>query len=82
MTNADTPFLTVNGIIDDPVNPFTHMPITYNDKKDNQLIYNSFEFDVNFNNGTKFKDPKGYWLTVHGNIWDDDNWSIYEYEPS
>ena len=82
MTNADTPFLAVNGLIDNPVNPFTDMPITYNDKKDDQLIYNSYKFDVNFSNGTKFNDPDGYWLAVNNNIWDDENWSIYEGEPT
>lgn len=82
MTNADTPFLAVNGIIDNPVNPFTDMPITYNDKKDDQLIYNSYKFDVNFSNGTKFNDPDGYWLAVNNNIWDDENWSIYEGDPT
>ena len=75
MTNADTPYLAVNGVVDNPINPFTGMPITYNDKSDDQLIYVSQKFNVVTNNGTQFEDPSGYWLTIHDNIWDDENWA-------
>ena len=83
MTNADTPFLTLNGIIDDPVNPYTGNPITEYDKTGEHLIYISEAWNVNFNNGTQFEDPEGYWLRFEGdNIFDDSNWHYYEGEPN
>ena len=78
MTNANTPYFAVNGIIDNPVNPFTNVPIVRNSDNEEQLIYTSHQFSVVLNNGTTYKDPNGQWLTVHGNIWDDDNWSVYD----
>ena len=81
MTNADTPYLALDGVIEDPVNPFTGNPITAEDKSVDQLIYVSHKWNTITNNGTRFKDPEGYWLLVHDNIWDDDNWSKLDGEP-
>ena len=82
MTNADTPYLAVNGIVDNPVNPFTNKPILYNDHTGEFVVYCSNIDNVLFNHGTKYKESDGYWLTVHDNIWDDDNWSLYEGETT
>ena len=81
MTNADTPFLTLNGVIDDPVNPFSGNPITEFDKTGEHLIYITQEWNVNFNNGYQFSDdPGNFWLRFSGsNIRDDDSWSYYDY---
>ena len=38
MTNADVPYLATNGIIDNPVNPFTGNPITMDGVHDMPLI--------------------------------------------
>lgn len=81
MTNADTPFMAVNGVIEDPVNPYTDNPILENDKSDEQLVYVSHEHNTITNNGTRFKDPNGYWLTVKDNIYDSSNWKAYDGEP-
>ena len=81
MTNADTPFLALDGVIADPVNPFTGNPITPKDKSGDQLVYVSHKWNTITNHGTQFKDPDGYWVLVHDNIWDDDNWSRLEGEP-
>ncbi len=79
MTNADTPFLTMNGVIDNPVNPFTGNPITEADKTGDHLIYISEVWNVNFNNGTQFQDdPEGFWLVFNGDtIEDSSNWNYY-----
>ena len=79
MTNADTPFLTMNGIIDNPVNPFTNNPITAYDKTGDHLIYMSQQWNVIYNCGTQFNDdPEGYWLRFSGNsIYDNANWHYY-----
>ena len=82
MTNADTPSLALSGIVDNPVNPFTQNPI-YQDCKSQELyIYVSEENNTRTNGGTQFEDPDGYWLTVHSNIYDDENWSACPDGPS
>ncbi len=78
MTNADTPFLAMDGVVENPVNPFTGEPIVAEDKSQDQLLYISTEWFTVTNNGTQFKDDKAYWLTVHDNIWNDDNWTKYD----
>ena len=82
MTNADTPSIALQGLVDDPVNPFTRNPI-YQDCKDHELlIYISENNNTSINNGNRFEDPDGYWLTVRDNIYDDENWSLYPGEPN
>lgn len=82
MTNADTPSLALEGIIDNPINPFTGNPIYQNCKSEELLIYNSDYLFIYTNNGTRFVDPDGYWITVHDNIFDEGNWSLYPGEPN
>ncbi len=82
MTNADTPSLALGGIINDPVNPFTGNPINTEPKNGEQLILVSEELNIYTNNGNTFQDPNAYWLSVRDNIYDDDNWSLYEEDPS
>ena len=81
MTNADTPFLAFEGVVDDPVNPFTGNPIVEADKTEEQLIYVSDNLNTLQNSGTQFEDPNAYWITVHDNIWDDENWAVYDGVP-
>lgn len=82
MTNADTPELALRGIVDNPVNPFTGNPIYQEFKTQELHIYISENNNTATNDGTRFEDPDGYWLTVHDNIFDDDNWSVYPGEPT
>lgn len=46
MTNADVPYLTTLGIIDNPVNPFTGNPITTDNRYTDHLIYDSADWNV------------------------------------
>ena len=47
MTNADTPYLATEGIIDNPTNPFTGNPlIMSSDYKGTMFITGSGEFNV------------------------------------
>ena len=82
MTNADTPSIALQGLVDDPVNPFTNNPIYQDCKAHELLIYISENNNTSVNNGNRFEDPDGYWLTVRGNIYDDENWSLYPGEPN
>lgn len=82
MTNADTPALAADGVIEDPVNPFTGNPLNSALREGDQLIYMSEMWNVNINNGTTFADdPDGFWLTVRDDIRDDSNWNLYDGEP-
>jgi hypothetical protein len=81
MTNADTPSLALSGVVDSPVNPYTGNPINMDSKSGDQYVYISGSGDVLTVNGTKFDEADHYWLTVHDNIFDKNNWSIYQGEP-
>lgn len=81
MTNADVAALTMEDLIDDPVNPFTGNPITTDSKKsqEEQFIIVSQDWDVNVNDGNQFL--PSMWATVSGDVLDPDNWTFYT-EPS
>ncbi|MBQ4651244.1 MAG: YidC/Oxa1 family membrane protein insertase [Oscillospiraceae bacterium] len=80
MTNADVPWLAMEGLIDNPVNPFTGLPINDTEKlAHDQYICLSSEWDVNVNNGNTFL-PSA-WAGVKDNIWDEANWTLIR-EPT
>ncbi|MBR4556867.1 MAG: YidC/Oxa1 family membrane protein insertase [Clostridiales bacterium] len=81
MTNADTPSLALYDIVDDPINSFTGNPIFQDMKSGDLLIYSSENLNVYTNRGNTFVDPDGFWLTVHDNIYDDENWTRLPGEP-
>lgn len=73
MTNADTPFLAMKGIIEEPINPFTGNMISSNKKEEPyQLVLMSKEFDVETNNGVAFK--PGEWYAVYNEVLDPEKW--------
>ena len=73
MTNADTPALALEGLISDPRNPFTGLPISSAEKGLHpQHILCSHIWKTEKNNGTAFL--PGPWLSVHDDIFDLDNW--------
>ena len=79
MTNADTPALLVNGVTEQPVNPFTGKPLIDGSYKSGSLdvIYGGGEgIMVNINNGQKFMPT--YWFKVDTNggmLFDPNNWT-------
>ena len=73
MTNADTPALAAQGLIKDPVNPFTGKPLSdpgY--KKGPQKVIFSTGWDV-LTNGTNTFD-KSQWYSASENVWDRSKW--------
>ena len=75
MTNADVPTLAADGIIENPVNPFTGKPINSDEKTaHDQYIMTSGEWDVSINNGNTFLAEN--WYTIHDDIWNKDNWTM------
>lgn len=75
MTNGDVPTLATDGIIKNPVNPFTGKIINSDEKKvHDQYIISSSEWNTNENNGNTFLPAN--WYSVHDNIWDKNNWKF------
>ena len=73
MTNADVPTMTMDGIITNPVNPFTGNPVNNLEKfKERQCIIYSEKWKVTDNDGHRFL--PGRWFTVHGDIYERSNW--------
>lgn len=76
MTNADVPSLAMEGLISDPVNPFTGKYINSDEKTahDQFIIMvsdNSLFWDVTLNNGNTFLNEG--WAAVKDDIWDKNN---------
>lgn len=74
MTNADTPTLAFEGLIDNPVSPFTGKPITSDAKNaSNQYVFYTEEWQTTINNGNTFL--PGIWLTLSSDdIFDTGSW--------
>jgi YidC/Oxa1 family membrane protein insertase len=73
MTNADVPTITLDGVVDDPKNPFTGEPINSDAKAGEQYVFCSGDWDIVENNGNTFK--AGLWYSVHDDIFDPNNWT-------
>ena len=74
MTNADTPTLALDGLIEDPVNPFTGKRIT-NDAKnaEEQHVFYTDIWSTDRNNGNTFLPGSWYALVGH-DIFDLSSW--------
>ena len=73
MTNGDTPTLAMEGIIEDPVNPFTNNPINSDAKNGPQMLFYSEEWNVDVNNGNTYL--PGDWLVLSGDPHDESSWT-------
>jgi len=64
MTNADTPSLATEGLIENPINPFTKNPINSDAKEGTQFVFYSKIWNPEDNHGNTF--IPGTWYTFHG----------------
>ena len=75
MTNADVVTLATNGIVDNPVNPFTGKKLDGSDKLKNvQYILASHNNTFNTDGVNTF--VPGKWYSVHTDIWNLENWNV------
>lgn len=76
MTNADTPMLASEGIIENACNPYTGRELKENKKDDDmQYIFGSDDYDINTNNGNTLKE--GVWYSLKGkDAWETSNWGV------
>jgi hypothetical protein len=73
MSNADVPLLSLDGIIENPVNPFTHKPIQA-EKNGGITLTTSKFWTPGRHPGNTFDIRPNEWLHVHDNIFDRKNW--------
>lgn len=74
MTNADVPTLATEGLIENPVNPFTKKPINGKQKEaPQQHVIFSYHWDITKNNGNVFM-PGNWYAVKNKNILDKNNW--------
>jgi len=78
MTNADVPFLTLNGLLDNPANPFTGNPVTARPKEDGILIA-THSSTMAYNHGKYiFNIKNNEWMYLHDSIFETSNWKSAE----
>ena len=75
MTNADVPALALDGLIENPVNPFTGNSINSDDKTaHDQYVILSWDWSTVKNNGNTFL--PGRWYAVHDDVRLRRNWNL------
>ena len=75
MTNADVPRLAMQGVIKNPINPFTGKNIIHNKYcREKKYIFESGRWSIDFNNGNQFIADD--WYAVEGDINNVDNWHL------
>jgi len=78
MTNADVPFFTLDGLLENPTNPFTGNPITTLPKKDGILI-TTYHAPMAANHGKYvYNFRKNQWMRLHDSIYEASNWENFE----
>ncbi|MCR5251233.1 MAG: YidC/Oxa1 family membrane protein insertase [Lachnospiraceae bacterium] len=84
MTNADVPLLAMEGIIEDPVNPFTGKRLTDEDKKGELHVTASPDacpISLPRDGSTVYVNTSNApWYAVHDSIFKEENWSIWKEE--
>ena len=76
MTNADTPILAFQGLVQEPLNPFLQTEITDQDKGNEKQVVCFTEWNIEVNNGTVFSNPSYYSLKGQ-DIFEAENWGRY-----
>jgi YidC/Oxa1 family membrane protein insertase len=74
MTQADVPLLALEGLVNNPVNPFTGLPLQ-NKKTDGVFITASNKFYPIKHGKYTFNIAQDEWFQVHDNIFNATNWS-------
>lgn len=73
MTTGDAAVSAVEGVIEDPVNPFTGKKLDNKEKTaHDQYVTASYDWDTLENSGNQFLPSD--WYAVHDNVWEKSNW--------
>ena len=76
MTNADTAAFAVQGIIENPVNPFTGNPINMDGKNGGVNVVVGGCIDLTYGNGFEYNGAP--WYHVKDNMFDPNNWVLLD----
>ena len=74
MTNADTPLLAMEGIVDSPVNPATGIPLSDDPKYDRPLHIFDYPNFLLFDNHGATTYTEGMWYDVYSDVFDEEGW--------
>ena len=75
MTNADVPYYAMEGVVPNPINPYTGNPISIQSKTtEDQWVTSSRFWNGTENNGNTFQYNDWPAYTVHGDIHNPENW--------
>ncbi len=75
MTNADTPYLAMDGLLDDPVNPFISRPVFQPDAKYVEKLYIMYTDNWSLEGNTDNVFTDTLWYSLSGqNVFDRNNW--------
>jgi membrane protein insertase Oxa1/YidC/SpoIIIJ len=78
MTNADVPFFALNGLLENPVNPFTGNPITADPKMVGIFITTHHMPMASSHGKYTFNIKKDEWMYLHDSIYEASNWERVE----
>ncbi len=81
MTNADTPMLAMQGVIERPVNPYTGDELS-DSAKQGELHVCTSEFVGPDNTRTVLPSLGAPWYTVRGSIFKEQNWNVWQEAPA
>lgn len=78
MTNADVPTIAMDGLIENPINPYTNNPINSDPKYEGpQELHYVETWQTEINNGNTYL--PGFWYSVHDDVHDPKNWKYLGY---
>ena len=76
MVTADVPSIALEGVMDNPENPFTNKPISSDAKKDGVIVTTADLFmPYHSKSNYEFTVPNDSWYIVKDDIFVDENWS-------
>jgi len=76
MSNADTPTIAMDGLINNPINPYTGNPINSDSKKDGLYILRASDFGLTPGDDFEYKYEEGQkWIHIEDNVYEAENWS-------
>lgn len=78
MTNADVPTLALEGLVQNPTNPFTGKEISSDAKREPIYVTVSKHWETTIYNGNTFDTSDAPWYAVEDNIFDRSNWKLME----
>lgn len=78
MTTADVPSLALQGLLENPKNPFTGNPIDMKMKSDGAIVTTSHNHQPVQQLNNKFRISDDEWFLVKDTIFKDENWTRHE----